>query len=127
MVPNGFNTEITATITLDGMAASVWKSFTYDLPSISAVVPGNLPTLGQSKSINTTSWFFAIGQNFGARESSPSTRVQGTTCESTLWVSWSSIASKLSGGVASYSFGHVPRLSVTCAFRISTVSSFFTY
>jgi len=128
MVPNGFNVEITATVTLDRKVASVWRSFTYDQPLISAVMPSNLPTLGaQSILMNTTSLLITIGQNFGARGSSPLLRVEGTECESTIWLSVSSITSKISSGVASYSFGHVPSLSLTCAHRISTVSSLFTY
>jgi hypothetical protein len=125
MVPNGFGVESTATVTLERQVGSVLKSFTYNEPSVSAVIPANLPTLAPL--LVNSSLLVAVGQNFGARGSSPKMRVEGTQCESTAWLSTSSIASKLSSGVASYGFGHVPGLIITCAQRISTVTSIFTY
>jgi hypothetical protein len=123
MVPNGFNVELAVILTVDRGLSSLRKSFTYDEPSSRAVSPGNLATMAETSSSLLT----VIGQNFGAKASSPLVRLHGTKCEFTAWLSATSIVNKVSSGAASYGYGHIPGISVTCSLRITTVSSLFTY
>ena len=92
-----------AVITVQSRVASLTKSLTYTQPAIASVSTVNVPATGKS-SITVVGFRFGSGLSFlygievGAVDSSTQLRTGRTACESTVWISDSSVAAKVAGG-----------------------------
>ena len=94
-----------AVITVQGQLASLTKSLTYTQPTIASanISTVNSPATGKTSITVVGSRFgsglsFLYGLEVGAVDSSVQIRAGGTACESTDWISDSSLSAKMAAG-----------------------------
>ena len=102
----------------EGQLAGLFEYFSMDGPLLSGLANSNKPVLIE------TQHFFLFGNNNGAYFLSASSRIGGTTCQSTLWLSDTSIMSKPAHG-AGLNENVVVTMSRACATMTGILSHDF--
>jgi hypothetical protein len=122
-VPSGENEESTDMAILVTVANQIMKpgatftrGFTYDQPAMSSVAPGNAKTLGAT---DITVIGYALAPAYDATAEA---RVGGTSSENTVWISGSSIRSRVSSGVSKNK-----RVVVSIENHQDTISNIFSF
>jgi hypothetical protein len=91
LVPSGVGQNVTVAARVDAQIGYTESIFSYDLPSLSKMVAANKAPLDDV-------WLQILGKNFFIQDTTVSTRLGGSTAESSEWVSDSAVNVKASVG-----------------------------
>jgi hypothetical protein len=115
-VSAGVGGALRVAVTAGVIVGTVSEASSYDAPSVVSVAgAGTVPTTGQT-SITMS------GADFGTYSSSVAARAGGTACESSGWVSDSSVICKVPAGS-----GSALQVSVTTAVQVGTLTKAMNY
>jgi len=92
LVPSGVGQNLSVAARVDGQRGQTQAIFSYDLPSIHTMMPANKSPL------TPTTWLLIMGENFFVQDTTVSSRLGGSTPESSEWVSDSSVGALSSAG-----------------------------
>eukprot|EP00960_Hanusia_phi_P060918 764669-Hanusia_phi.AAC.1 len=112
-IPAGTGAGLDVFVNVSGEVTTLVRSFSYDPPLLTSLVPNNIPTAGSTAKV--------LGKNFGTSNVSPIVQMAGTLLQS-VWTSDSSVEISVPQGA-----GGMKWLSVSVSNQVYTAVNVLSY